>query len=66
MQLSKGINALIFTFILNLFLISFFTENDSQKMEQVIQKYTKVKTNLIVENPYYYSDISELNKKIKK
>ena len=35
-------------------------------MEQVIQKYTKVKTNLIVENPYYYSDISELNKKIKK
>ena len=44
---------------------SFFTENDSQKMEQVIQKYTKVKTNLIVENPYYYSDISELSKKIK-
>ena len=44
---------------------SFFTINDSQKMDQVLQKYTKIKSNLLIENPYYYSDTSELNKEIK-
>ena len=44
---------------------SYFIENDAEKMEQALQKYINIKTNLLVENQFYYSDIDELNKKIK-
>ena len=43
----------------------FFSENDAEKMEKAIQKYTKIKTNLLAENSCYYSDISEINKEMK-
>ena len=44
---------------------SYFSENDTGIIEQVLQKYTKIKTNLIVENSNYYSDVSDLSKQIK-
>jgi len=44
---------------------SYFTENDAEKMKQALQKYINIKTNLLVENANYYSDIEALNKEIK-
>ena len=43
---------------------SYFNEKDSEKMQQVLQKYTKIKTNLMSEYSFYYSDISDLSKEI--
>ena len=43
---------------------SYFSQNDSEIIKQSINKFKKIKLNLIPENINYYSDITELNKQI--
>ena len=43
---------------------SYFSQNDSEIINQSINKFKKIKLNLIPENINYYSDITELNKQI--
>ena len=44
---------------------SYFNSNDSGIIEQSLQRCNKIKNNLLKENAYYYSDITDLNKKIR-